>query len=191
MLRAEVGVDAPDGHIHGGEPSRRGVALLPVDGDVADAPAVLLDELLGLHEHAAGAAAGVVDPRAGRGREHLDEHADDAARCVELPALLALGTGKLAQEILVDAPEDVLAAVLGVAKADGANEVDQLAEPMLVQRGAGEVFRQDALEPGVVALDGDHGVVHQLPDAGLLGVALKVFPPRLFRHPEVNSGIGI
>ena len=38
-----------------------GLRLLAVDGDVADAAAVGLDEPLGLDEHAAGAAAGVVD----------------------------------------------------------------------------------------------------------------------------------
>ena len=78
--------------------------------DVAELAAVGLDELLGLHEHAAGAAAGVVDA-ALVGREHLDQHADDARGRVELAAVLALGAGELGEEVLVDAAEHVLGAV--------------------------------------------------------------------------------
>ena len=64
-------------------------------------PAVRLDELLALHEHAARAAAGVVDA-ALVGRQHLDQHPDHAAGRVELAALLALGAGELGEEVLVD-----------------------------------------------------------------------------------------
>ena len=39
--------------VHLRQPPRRGVRLLPVNRNVADAAAVLLDELLALHEHAA------------------------------------------------------------------------------------------------------------------------------------------
>ncbi len=73
-----------------------------------------LDELLALHEHPARAAAGVEDA-ALVWREHLDEYADDALRRVELPALLALGTRELREEVLVDPPEDILGAAFFVA----------------------------------------------------------------------------
>ena len=53
VVPADVGVDAAHGEVHLGQPPRRVVALLPVDRDVADPAAVALDELLGLHEHAA------------------------------------------------------------------------------------------------------------------------------------------
>ena len=46
-------------------------------------------ELLGLHEHAAGAAAGVVDA-ALVGFEHLHQHLHHRVRGVELAAALAL-----------------------------------------------------------------------------------------------------
>ena len=72
VLGAEVGLDAADGEVHDGEAAGGGVALLAVDADVAELAAVGFDELLRLHEHAAGAAAGVVDA-ALVGREHLDE----------------------------------------------------------------------------------------------------------------------
>ena len=106
----DLGVDAADGEVHLGEAPGRVVGLLAVDADVADAAAVRLDELLALDEHAARAAARVVDAALVR-REHLDEHADDAARRVELAALLALGARELGEEVLVDAAEDVLGPV--------------------------------------------------------------------------------
>ena len=54
------------------------------------------------------------EPQAGsrmrpwNGSMHFDEQADDAARRVELAALLALGAGELAEEVFVDAPEGVV-----------------------------------------------------------------------------------
>src|SRR5258708_20358558 len=52
VVPPDVGVDAAHCEIHLGEAPRRIVRLLPVDRDVADAPAVTFDELLGLDEHA-------------------------------------------------------------------------------------------------------------------------------------------
>ena len=108
----EVAVDAANGKVHHRQPPRGRVRLLAVDGNVADPPAVLLDELLALHEHAAGAAARVEHAALVRG-EHFDQHADDATGRVELAALLAFGTGELREEVFVDAAQDVLGAVLG------------------------------------------------------------------------------
>ncbi len=174
LLRAEVGLDAANGEVHDGQAAGGGVAFLAVDGDVADASAVFQHEFLRLHEHAAGAAAGVVDA-AFVGREHLDEQADDAARGVELAAVLALGAGELGEEIFIDAAEDVLGRGSRRApQADGADEVDEFAEAVLVEAGPGVIFGQDAFEPGVVAFDGDHGVVHDLADGGLLGAGLEI-----------------
>ena len=92
------------------------------------------DELLALHEHAARAAAGVEDAALVR-REHLDQHADDVRRRVELAALLALGAGELREEVLVDAAENVLGAVSSSAEPDVADQVDELAEALLVEAG--------------------------------------------------------
>ena len=114
LLGAEVGLDAAQGEVHHGQAAGGGVALLAVDADVAELAAVGFDEFFRLHEHAAGAAAGVVDA-ALVGREHGDQAAHDAGRGVELAAVLALGAGELGEEVFVDAAEDVLGAVLAVA----------------------------------------------------------------------------
>ena len=76
-MPAMLRVDAADGEVHLGQAPRGGVGLLAVDGDVAELAAVGFDELLALHEHAARAAAGVVDAALVR-LEHLDQHAHDA-----------------------------------------------------------------------------------------------------------------
>jgi hypothetical protein len=49
----DVGVDASDREVHLRKAPSGVVRLLAVDGDLADPAAVILDELLGLHEHAA------------------------------------------------------------------------------------------------------------------------------------------
>src|SRR5438034_9578196 len=79
LLFAEIGFDAADGEVHHGEAAGGGVALLTVDADVAEPAAVGFDEFFRLHEHAAGAAAGIVDA-AFIGSEHLDEQSHDALR---------------------------------------------------------------------------------------------------------------
>src|ERR1019366_1954042 len=101
-------------------------------------------------KQAAGAATGIEDP-ALVGRKHLDQHADHAAGRVELAALVAIGAGKLREEVLVDAAQDVLAAILLVAHRDRADQVDQLTEALLVQRGPRVFLRQDPLQLLVVA----------------------------------------
>ena len=52
--------------------------------------------------------------------------------------------------------------------------------------GFDEFFRlhEHAFEAGVVALDGDHGVVHDFADGRLFGAGLKVGPATLLGHPE-------
>ena len=107
---AVVGLDAAQGEVHNGEAAGGGVAFLAVDADVAKLAAVGFDEFFRLHEHAAGAAGGVVDA-AFVGGEHLDEAADDAGRRVELAAVLALGAGEHGQEVFVDPAQDIDAAV--------------------------------------------------------------------------------
>ena len=182
-VRPEVALEAADGEVHLGQAPRGGVALLLVDGDVAEAAAVLLHEALALHEHAARAAAGVVDA-ALVGLDHLDQQLDHAARRVELAAALALGAGEAPEEVLVDAPEDVLGATVFVAHGDGADEVDELAELRLVDVGARVVLAEHALELRVLPLDGHHGVVDGLADLGLARCGLQVLPARFTRHPE-------
>ena len=102
VFAAKVGLDAAQCEVHHGEAARGRIAFLPVNTDVAELSAMRFDKLLGLHEHAAGAASRVVDAAFVR-CEHFDEAAHDAARRIELAAVLAFGAGKAGQKIFVDA----------------------------------------------------------------------------------------
>ena len=150
---------------------------------VAVAAGVGADELHRLHEHAGGAAAGVVNP-ALIGLQHLDQELHHAARGVELAALLALGAGELGEEVLIDSAQNVLGAGLLVPDLDVADQVDDLAQPLLVQRRPGVVLGQYVLEHRVVPLDADHSVVDGLADGGLAGLGLELRPASLGRRPE-------
>src|ERR1019366_7300868 len=95
VVPTDVGVDAANGQVHLGEPPGGVVALLTVDGDVADTAAVRLDEAFGLDKHAAGAATGVIDPSfdlarlVRKGLQHFHKDTHDRAGGIELPAALA------------------------------------------------------------------------------------------------------
>ncbi len=179
----DLRVDAADGQVHLGKPPGGVVRLLSVDRDVAEPAAMRLDEFLGADEHAARAAAGIVDAALVR-REHLDQHAHHVARRIELAALLAFGAGELREEVFVDLAEDVLGAVGRAAEADIAHQVDELAQALLVEAGPGVVLGQHALQRRVVALDRAHRVVDDLADGRLRRARLEIGPARLLRDPE-------
>lgn len=132
-----AGVDGADGHIHFGEAPGSFVEFLAVDGDVADTAGVFADEIFGLDEHTAAAAAGVVDFATVR-LEHLHEEADDGAWGVEFAAVFALAVGEHTHKIFVDAAEEV-AGVVGL-EGDVGEEVDEFAEAAFVEGFAGVIF---------------------------------------------------
>ena len=183
LLFAEICFDAADGEVHHGEAARGGVAFLTVDADIAELAAVGFDEFFRLHEHAAGTAAGIVNAAFVRS-EHLDEKTHDALRRVELATFLSFGAREPAKEVFVDAAEDVFRAVRSVAHADRADKVDEFAEAILVEGGTGVVFRQDAFQSRVVALDRDHGIIDNLADARLLCAILEIAPARSGWNPK-------
>ncbi|MCY1371097.1 hypothetical protein D9M69_582280 [compost metagenome] len=144
---------------------------------------MLLHELFRLHEHPARSAARVVDATSER-LQHFNQHTHYGARGIELAATLAFGSGELAEEIFVHAPKDVLGSVAFLVERNAGDQVDQLAQHHLVERGAGVVLGQHTLERLVVLLNGAHRVVDQSADRGQLGVGLQVRPASLLRHPE-------
>ena len=132
-----------------------------------------LDELLAADEHAARAAAGVVDA-ALVGREHFDQYTHDAGGRVKLAAALAFGAGEAGEKIFIDAALGVLGAVGGMAQGDIADQIDNLSESYLVEAYSPEVSRQHGLEGGVVALDRGHCIVDQRANGRLRGVRLEI-----------------
>ena len=179
---AEVGGEPAHGEVHLGQLVGGGGELLPVDGDVLLVAVVAFDKFDGLDEHAAGAAAGVVD-LAFVGLDHFGDEIDDALRGVELAPELALGGGELAEEVFIDPADGVLLLVLdGVDVVDGIDEGGELAD---IEPEAGEVVvGQGALERGIAFLDVGEGGVDFYRDVALLGMLLDVGPAPGFRQVE-------
>src|SRR5260370_36237419 len=117
---------------------------MAIDRKIADAAAVALDDLLALYEHARRSAAGIVNAALVR-LNHFHQQTDDTARRIELAALLAFRRGELAKEVFIDAAQNVLGAVLFVAQADGADEVNQFAQALLIQCRPGVVLGEHSL----------------------------------------------
>ena len=67
---------------------------------------------------------------------------------------------------------------------DSADEVDEFAEAVFVERGTSVVFRQDSFETRVVALDRDHRVINDFAYGRLFRAVLEIAPARSGRHPE-------
>ena len=141
------------------------------------------NELNGLHEHAGGAAAGIVDAPL-VGLQHLDQEPDDAARRVELTGTPSLRTRKLRKEVLVDPAKHVPRPRVLTADLNVADQIDELAQAGFVQGRPSVILGQHALELQDIALDGGHGVVHQLADGRLFGLPFQMVPARLRRYPE-------
>ncbi len=128
----QVGVEAVDGKVHLRHPPGALIELLPVHRNVRALPVVMLQELLRLHKHAAGTAARVIHP-ATIGFQHLHQNAHHAGGGVELTTALALGLGKLLQEILVHLAQQV-AGFAGAlpGKPRRIKQIQQFAQPALI-----------------------------------------------------------
>ena len=188
-LFAQVVVHAPNHQVHGRQAPGGGVGFLAVDGHIAQFAAVVFDELFRLHKHTARSAARVVN-LAFAGREHGHQCFNNAGGRVELPAPLAFGAGKHTEEIFVHLTQDVAGLRWVVTKADGGNQVDQLAQLAVWQLGAGKAFVEDAFELGVIQLDHGQRVVNALANVGLGCGGAQGFPARTFWHPEdVFAGV--
>ena len=59
-----------------------------------------------------------------------------------------------------------------------------MAQPLLVERGAGVILGQHVLEGRVVALDAGHGSVDKLANGRLARLGLQIGPAGFLRHPE-------
>ena len=143
---------------------------------------MVLHKLHGLHEHAAGTAAGVVNLTLVR-LNHLGNQVYDTLGGIELALALTFSQRKLAQKILIDPANNVLLFVLdGVDIVDGVDQGSQLAD---IQVKTGEiVVRQRALEGLVVFLHREKGGVNLDGNIILLGVFLDVAPAGFLRQVE-------
>ena len=184
---ADVAGDASDGEVHAGEAIGFRVSLLPKHGDIIQAPSMGEHEAIRLNIESARAAAGVINP-APKWLDHFHHQRDHAARRVLLSTSLALHRGELAEEKLIDAPEQV--EVVGCAAEVEVREmVDQTAKHLGAEIRLAEDFWQHALKFIVVPLDGPHGIVEAFADVSGASVGSECAPAGLQWHPEHIVGL--
>lgn len=183
VVFAEVRIDAADGHVHFCHFPGVGVGLLSVNAYIVAVAAVILYELDALHEHAAGAAARVIDAFAFARLEDAHDGFHDACGGVEFAALDAFVACELRDAVFVGAAEQILAC-LGVAHVHVAEHIDHVAEYTLVEVGGRVVLGKYAFECLVVLLDFDHRLVENLADFGGMGGFRDFGPAGVLRNKE-------
>ena len=146
---------------------------MPVDRDVAHLALMTRDEFLRLDEHTARTAAGV-EHAALIGFHNLDKEFNDAARRIELSALLTFGKGELAEEVLEYMAENIGAPGFRVTESDIGNKINKAAKACGIKITAGIYLGENILEGRIVLFDGIHGIVDFLTDGGKLCLGLKV-----------------
>jgi hypothetical protein len=103
VAKLDVGVKAVDEEVHPAQPIGKILALLAHERELV---AVLREEIR-LHEHAARTAARVEDDPL-LGLKHRDERLDDGDGREVLAAALALARRELADEVLVNAADQIV-----------------------------------------------------------------------------------
>lgn len=183
VVFAEVRIDAADGHVHLCHFPSVGVGLLAVNAYVVAVAAVVLNEFDALHEHAAGAAARVIDAFAFARFEDAHDGFHDTCGGVEFAALHAFVACELRDAVFVGATEQILAR-FGVAHVHVAEHIDHIAEYTLVEVGGRVVLGKHAFERLVVLLDFDHRLVENLADFRSMGGFRNFGPAGVLRNKE-------
>ena len=92
---------------------------------------------------------------------------------------------KHAKEVFVDAAENVVSPMIAVrTETDGADEVNELTEHLILEVLTTVVAGQDACQCGVFAFDESHCLVNGLTDSWQLGLGLQLLPAGTIRNPE-------
>ena len=118
---SEVCRDAANSQIHFAQLVRRVRIFLTVDRDFLFVTVMCFHELHGLHKHTARSAARVIENAIIR-FNHFCNQIDNALRRIELALAFAFRKCKLAQEVFVDPPDNV---ILFIARVDLINLVQQ------------------------------------------------------------------
>ena len=181
---------------------RSQVALLPVEHQVADVAAPLLNVLGGIDQHPAGPGGWVADAHPLLRLQQLHYEPDDLSGRVEFAALLAGIVGELVNQVLVGIAQHVAGVHLPVpqvlvAEVQPRKVVEELADEAFAVGRAAQLLLVVPVDPrqhpvqaaGVGVLDGEAGYVQCLAQAH--GLAGDDRPEAVLRHKElVLVGIG-
>ena len=181
-IGAEVRLNAANGQVHLCHLPCGRIRILAINGNVADIAAVVLYKFCGLHEHAAGSAAGIIYA-ALIWFQHLNQGTYYAGRRKEFSAALAFLLSKHRKTILISTAQDIfLTAVLDHLNI--CEKIHDIAEPALIQFRTGKVLRQYILQTFVFFLDGTHGVINHSSDFRRMGFRCNFTPSRPSRYKE-------
>ena len=178
----DVSFQTVDGEVHLGQPDGCGGLLLAVESDlVAGLLPLPLDEVAGLHEHAARAAGGVENDAVVR-FDDIHDGLDQGRRSEELAAVLRPLHGELHEEVFVDAPEDI---PFGAVQGFPVENTEEVFKHGALEDGV--VFGQDSGKRFEALLDGGHGINERLPKLGIAGQSEEVVVAGLFGQIEGSS----
>ena len=155
---AEVSFNTTNGKIHLRHLPCGRVGVLTKDGNLIDVAAMIFDELCGLNEHTARAAARVINTSIKR-LQYFNKGTHDTRGSIELTGKFAFLFSKLREAIFVCTTENVLA----VSMLDHLNvgeEINHFTKPPLVQFRTGEVLRQNIFEALVFFLNTAHCIIN-------------------------------
>ena len=143
--------------VHLGDADGVAVLLLSVeDGLLGRVAALVLDEVAGLHEHAAR-AAGRVEHRAVVRLDDVDDGLHDRSRREEFAVIVRFLDREFGEKVLVDAPEDIAGGVLDLLAVEQAHQVF---EHRCLEDAV--VLGQDAEEWLELRFDDSHGLGDEL-----------------------------
>ena len=143
---------------------------------------VTFNEFVRLHEHAAGAAARVIDDPLVR-LDELGDKLNDAGGRVELAVLLRAADGERLQEVLIHAPDKVFLVIALLADL-GDLIYERLNGALGCAERGEQAQRQSALKRGVCFLRLTHGIVDDGGDRVVARMVNKVGPPCEFGQIE-------
>ena len=147
--------------VHLGDANSVAVLLLTVEDDLLRrVSALVLNEVAGLHEHAAR-AAGRVEHCAVVRLDDVDDGLHDRGRCEEFAVVVRLLDRELGEKVLVDATEDIAGGLLDLLAVEQTHQVfEHLGFEDTV------VLRQDSEERFELGFDGGHGLGDELRQVG-------------------------
>ena len=194
VIIAEIRVHAADRHIDLCHLPGVRVCLLPIDGKRPAPPAMGLKKFRALDEHAAAAAAWVINAAVLEGLQDFNQRPHDAARGIEFTAALAFLRGKLSDAVFIGPPQKILIVFRAFHVQIVGEQVHDLAQHFFVQVRAGIDLGKHALQRLVLILDGTHGVIQHFTDLRGVGVLRNILPAGGLRHKEdvvLHVGVGI
>ena len=169
IARLDVALHAVNSHVH---ETKLGVVvdlLLSVEHHGLSGVVTLLAHVVaGGNEHATRAASRI-EHLATRGLDDVHDHADERLGRKEDAVVACHRWSKLAEEVLVDAADDIIALLV---EGRVVEDADNAAQQVIAKVSVG--VRKDARERGVNGSDTCHGFVDRFADVGTIGQVEQV-----------------